>query len=470
MVQARKEPVLVNICRLSLSILLFMAAPAHALGSAQLWSNEFLPSSVNENEAGMPITWGISWGGVSPRNENEDRLFSLASVKKVITAATALRELGSDFQFSNEFTGEVDASQGVLYSPVFAVSGDPTWGASSYGESLTSRISKVVLRLKKTKVKKVVGKIDIQLLRPAVGQFHRPAGWKKDWQLQCYAALPTPVSLNGNCAELSIDSVKSVSWKTPGVSTPVENKLVAAQENSIVITPKMDTFGRVEKYVISGGFALAVSEFIPVHNNEDWLRNLLIAELSGAGIEYEEKPASPIRPKSMKAFYVDLSSKKLKDILTPFLRYSINLVGDRLNIEAPQDFITLAALMPEPADYANVTLVDGSGLMAANKMSPKTLLKILTALKTQPYFEDLYAGLPISGVNGTLQDRMDDALLKEKVHAKTGTINHVANLAGYWTKSDQSLEPFVIFTESRLSAETARGKIDEVVGEFARKN
>lgn len=465
-----KESVLTQFCRHLLILLLLASPPAFALDSMRLWSNDFLSSSVNESLYDQSITWGISWGGNSPRNENEDRLFSLASVKKVITAATSLRELGSDFKFSNEFTGELDAGLGVLLSPTFSVSGDPTWGVSAYGETLTSRVSTVVRRLLKMKVNKVVGRIEIQLLRPAVGQFKRPAAWKKEWQLVCYAALPTPVSLNGNCAELSIESEKNAAWKTAGVSTPVENKLVSAKQNSIVITPMLDTMGRVEKYVLTGGIATAVSEFVPVHNNEDWLRNLFIQELSAVGIEYEENSTVSIQSKMLKKFYVDLSSKPLKEMLVPFLRNSINLMGDRLNIEASQDFITLAALLPNPADYQNVTLVDGSGLMAGNKVSPKTFLQILDSLKKQPYFQDLYNGLPVSGVNGTLQDRMDDALLKEKVHAKTGTINRVANLAGYWTKSDQSLEPFVIFTESGLPASAARAKIDEVVAEFARKN
>jgi len=167
---------------------------------------------------------------------------------------------------------------------------------------------------------------------------------------------------------------------------------------------------------------------------------------------------------------VDLSSKPLREILIPFLQESINLVGDRLHIEAPSDFITLASLIPDPTEYQNVTLLDGSGLIAANRVTPKTFLHIMKSLKEQPYFQALYDGLPVSGVSGTLESRMNTPLLKDRVHAKTGTINGVANLAGYWTKSDQSLEPFVIFTESSLSASEARAKIDAQVADFARKN
>ncbi len=202
---------------------------------------------------------------------------------------------------------------------------------------------------------------------------------------------------------------------------------------------------------------------------EGWLKNLFIQQLRSAGISYS-KTTNLIRSQSSTTLYVDLSSKTLKEILVPFLQESINLVGDRLHIEAPGDFFTLASLIPDSAEYKDVTLLDGSGLIAGNKMSPKTFLHFLTAIQSEAYFSDLYAALPVSGVSGTLTNRMDDALLKNRIHAKTGTIDGVANLAGYWLKSDQSLEPFVIFTDSNLPASTVRAKADALVAEFARKN
>ena len=451
-------------------IILLLSPAAFATDLRSLWSNEFAIQPLKKGSINS-FVFGVSWEGGSPRNENETNLFSLGSVKKIITAATALRELGSDYQFSNEFCGDLDTAQGILFSPSFSVSGDPTWAHPSYGENLSSRILKVINELKKQKVKRVVGEIKINLLRPAVAQFHRPEEWKKEWLLECYAALPTSVSLNGNCAELAIYSRKNLGWATPGVSTPIENRLTISKVNSIVITPQLNEFGRIQKYVVSGGFASPITQSVPVHENEEWLKNIVIQQLRSSGIFYQAS-STKLKPSlnSVSHFYVDLSSKRLKEVLIPFLQDSINLVGDRLHIEAPEDFVTLASLLPDPMEYQNITLLDGSGLIAEDKISPLTFLHILKALKDQPYFEDLFNGLPVSGVSGTLESRMDDALLKGRVHAKTGTIDGVANLAGYWTKVDQSLEPFVIFTDSNVSAHVARVKIDAAVAEFARKN
>jgi len=451
-------------------LFLITSIPAHALETRQYWSTEYLPSPALKQESIIPLTFGIQWNGGSPRSENEERLFSLASVKKIITAATALRELGPEFRFRNEFRADHDEVLDTIYNPVFAVSGDPTWGHESYGENLRTRVSKIVAELNRKKIRKVVGEIKFELLKSSLGNHARPSGWKPQWQTACYAGLITPVILSGNCAQLAVYPNRRAVWITEGVSTPIVNQLNATGSDNLSVVPEMDALGRVVKYVLKGSVSRPGSVFLPVHSNETWLKNLFIAELKQSGITYFSKASPWIRHGEMKPLNVDLSSVTLREMLVPFLQNSINIVGERLYFEAPSDLITLASVLTDENDYRNVSLVDGSGLMAANRVSPKTFYKFLSGLMTQPYFADLYAGLPVSGESGTLRLRMDSELLKGKVHAKTGTIDLVSNLAGYWVKADQTLEPFVVFTESSLNATDARKKIDAIVDEFAQKN
>lgn len=457
-------------CRSIWFLLLITSIPARALETRQYWSNEFVPSEIQTKESLVPFTWGIQWQGGNPYSENQDRLFSLASVKKVITAATAIRELGPEFKFRNEFRGDHDDSQSAIYNPVFAVSGDPTWGHEAYGETLRTRVAKVVSELQRLKVKKVVGEIGIELLKPALANFARPTNWKASWQTACYAGLLTPVILSGNCAQLAIYPNRKAVWVTEGVTTPILNQMVLSTEDSLSVKPEFDSLGRVTRYILRGGMTRAASIYLPVHSNESWLKRLFVSELASVGISYYPKASRWVRHGILTTFSVDLSSKNLKEILIPFLQNSINIVGERLYLEAPTDLITLSAVVGETVDANSAVMVDGSGLMAANRITPSILYRFLSGLMQQPYFQDLYAGLPVSGVSGTLTNRMGTELLKGKVHAKTGTIDLVTNLAGYWMKSDQSLEPFVIFTESSLTATDARKKVDAIVDEFARKN
>lgn len=457
------------IYRLVCLSLILQANAAFAFQYTPLFSTDLLSSFGLHSDA-RPLTWGYFYQGHFPKYENEEKPFSLASVKKVITAATSLRVLGSEFRFANEFSGDYDSINQAIFSPVFAVSGDPTWGSPDYGESLSTRVAAVVRELQKLKVKRVVGEVKVSLLSSAVGNFARPKGWKNSWLLECYASLPTPVVLNGNCAQLVINLEKSF-WLTNGVSTPIENRLQPSKMDSVQVVPELDDLGRVKKYTLSGGISKPTSIYLPVHSNEDWLKNLFIQELKANKIEYvPSADAATLRSETTTPFYVDLSSQKLKDMLIPFLQSSINIVGERLHLEASDDLETIASLLSDPNDYQNVTLVDGSGLMAANQVSPKTFYKILSALQHQSYFHDLFAGLPVSGQSGTLKNRMNTTLLKGRIHAKTGTIDHVVNLAGYWSKQNDSLEPFVIFTDSSLIPQAARKLVDDMVDEFARKN
>jgi D-alanyl-D-alanine carboxypeptidase len=49
---------------------------------------------------------------------------------------------------------------------------------------------------------------------------------------------------------------------------------------------------------------------------------------------------------------------------------------------------------------------------------------------------EFLAQLAVGGVDGTLRARFDEPALRGRVRAKTGTLEHVASLAGYILRSD----------------------------------
>lgn len=75
---------------------------------------------------------------------------------------------------------------------------------------------------------------------------------------------------------------------------------------------------------------------------------------------------------------------------------------------------------------------DGSGLSRYNLITPGQVTSILHYL----YYSfacgpELMTVLPVSGADGTLRARMDDAQMNRRVRAKTGTMTHVSSLSGY---------------------------------------
>ena len=76
---------------------------------------------------------------------------------------------------------------------------------------------------------------------------------------------------------------------------------------------------------------------------------------------------------------------------------------------------------------------DGSGLSYQDKLSVRTVLKILGAMAKRPDFAVFRRSLSIAGVDGTLKDRMRGTAAAGNVRAKTGTLNAASSLSGYVT-------------------------------------
>jgi D-alanyl-D-alanine carboxypeptidase/D-alanyl-D-alanine-endopeptidase (penicillin-binding protein 4) len=72
--------------------------------------------------------------------------------------------------------------------------------------------------------------------------------------------------------------------------------------------------------------------------------------------------------------------------------------------------------------------VDGSGLDTADQVSCQLVLAVLQRAGTGGA---IFAGLPVAGQSGTLDDRMTGTAAQGRVHAKTGTLTTVSSLSGF---------------------------------------
>jgi D-alanyl-D-alanine carboxypeptidase/D-alanyl-D-alanine-endopeptidase (penicillin-binding protein 4) len=86
---------------------------------------------------------------------------------------------------------------------------------------------------------------------------------------------------------------------------------------------------------------------------------------------------------------------------------------------------------------------DGSGLSRYDYLSPETLVRTLAAIRRDTAFHAFYDGLPIAGIDGTIEYRMRGTAAQGNVHAKTGFIANARSLSGYVTTADGRM---LIFT------------------------
>jgi serine-type D-Ala-D-Ala carboxypeptidase/endopeptidase (penicillin-binding protein 4) len=80
---------------------------------------------------------------------------------------------------------------------------------------------------------------------------------------------------------------------------------------------------------------------------------------------------------------------------------------------------------------AGATLVDGSGLSRANRASPLSVVRLLSAIYRSDDFDPFVGSLPIAGQDGTLHNRMRRGAARWRCRGKTGTLSNVSALSGY---------------------------------------
>ena len=64
-------------------------------------------------------------------------------------------------------------------------------------------------------------------------------------------------------------------------------------------------------------------------------------------------------------------------------------------------------------------------------MTPRAVVALLKYAHGQPWFASYYASLPVAGLDGTLEDRMKSTIAAGRIHAKTGSVEHVRTRSGF---------------------------------------
>jgi D-alanyl-D-alanine carboxypeptidase len=112
---------------------------------------------------------------------------------------------------------------------------------------------------------------------------------------------------------------------------------------------------------------------------------------------------------------------------------------------------------------ARVSLVDGSGLSELNRVSPLTEMLYLARYPQLPGNQEFPLLLPANGT-GTLR-RLRHGMSRGVVHAKTGTLDNAATLAGYLGRPDGVLVLSLMYNGKRINrARAAEWELFRLLG------
>jgi len=109
-----------------------------------------------------------------------------------------------------------------------------------------------------------------------------------------------------------------------------------------------------------------------------------------------------------------------------------------------------------------VTVVDGSGLLSGNKVTPRALAHYLVSISKQTWNGDLRNSLPRPGMEGTVKG---STIYNERFRVKTGNLENVTALAGYGVDRGGREIAFAFIVESSSTLPPNVYRItDEILG------
>ena len=88
-------------------------------------------------------------------------------------------------------------------------------------------------------------------------------------------------------------------------------------------------------------------------------------------------------------------------------------------------------LMDNGLASTKIAIENGAGLSRNTRTTAKDMAEMLQFAWRQPYMPEYLASMALSGLDGTLRRRFNDADLLGKAHLKTGSLDHVTAIAGY---------------------------------------
>jgi D-alanyl-D-alanine carboxypeptidase/D-alanyl-D-alanine-endopeptidase (penicillin-binding protein 4) len=417
------------------------------------------------------IDLGVLLEGPDPYARDAEAEFKPASNTKLFVAGAALERWGADHRIPTRVRWD-ECAPGRASGLALLGEGDPSWGMAEHGETVETRFDAVAGELRARGIRAVAGPLRVAAADSRWERFEFPPGWRDEDFAECYGAPVFGFNIGSNCATFVVTGPTAGRWQERDVPVTLELRLEPGAKTAIRARPPAERNGT---WVLEGSWARGsgpVRVGIPVWDPAEWGRRLLERALARAGIAREAESCAGTEGEAF------VRSPRLAELLKPFLKDSLNPVGEalqrRLGLSVSAEGTLLEAGARELARFAEeagapARLEDGSGVSQLSLVTPRAMLALLRALRTRPDFPVLWDALPVAGVDGTLASRMRGTMAEGLLRAKTGTLTGTYNLSGYVPRYDASgrpveYVPFAMLTRTDASRRAAARAAQDRVG------
>lgn len=454
-----------SLCAHSSTDPLAQTPPALSDGTREKLDALFLEPPLTKVEAGAEVmdceTGEAVWG------HEPERPLNPASNLKLLTTAVALDLLGPAFRFQTTFLRDGPIEDGVLKGNLYVRgTGDP--------EVVYESVWKIVKDLQALGLNQIDG--DLVADDSAFDAERTIQSWTEDvldGDTQAYNPPLSALSFNFNTVAIltrpgpKLNAPVLVSLETPTSYLKVQNEAVTGKPGAAFTL----SFSR-ERSVEEGSAAaevLTLSGKMPssmeskrfyrtITDPPRYALSLLRDMMDKEGLTVTGRNRVGVTPAEAVGVYTHFSSQ-LSLLLTHMNKLSSNFIAEHVlkalgarvhggpgstdkGLQVLRDWASKAGIGWDDAVFHN-----GSGLSLENRVSAHQLASLLCHVHRNFQLRyDFVSTLPISGVDGTLRNRMKGTPAAGRVRAKTGSVRGVFGFSGFLETSSGKLLAFSFLT------------------------
>ncbi len=403
-----------------------------------------------------------------------DKLFVPASTAKLIVAVAALHAYGPARRFETAALTDSAVTDSTIPGNLYLVAG----GAP---DLTTGDIHALAERLRALGYTRVDGAL---VLDPTLfDDTPFGPGWMWDEGPVAFNAPVNAFMLNDNTVTVTVrpgarvGDTARVAISPPSAGIPVR---VDAVTERTIGGERLRIERVADTLTVTGTLALGqrpVTAWRTVPDPVAYAGSVFRAALDDAGIAVGDSVIVAAAPDSSTTTLAVIRSAPLDVLIRRFLKESHNLTGEALlkhlgntfrgtgswegGLQATRSILhTFAGI-----DSTTYRLADGSGISRYTEISPRALAMLIRAASDEfTMASELFAAMPIAGVDGTLARRLSEDPIAGTVRGKTGTMTGVSSLAGALeTREGETLVYCLLMNGFPGSSWAAREMQDRIV-------
>jgi D-alanyl-D-alanine carboxypeptidase/D-alanyl-D-alanine-endopeptidase (penicillin-binding protein 4) len=408
-----------------------------------------------------------------------------ASNNKIITTATALHHLGAEYEFSTRIYATGPVIDGVLQGDlVLRGGGDPGFGERFYPEDPLEPLTKLAEAVAAAGIRRVLGGL---LLDDSIfDRDYVAEGWPRDQLNFHYCAPVAGLSILENLVRLEVTPsgqagrpalVRLIPRDAP-FNVQGQIMTTGKKGENLIHIPRPQENGtlKVSGRTYSGNPTKAYTASVryPVH----YFGALFDAALSRAGVArardfrlvesalaYDSEEWSLLHEHRSELLPVIIITNK--ESHNHFAEQLFKLAGAKVAGRGTFRTGELAArrFMQEHGIEIDegFAMKDGSGLSRGNHVTARMLTALLGKLYGSPLRDPYIRSLPIAGMDGSLERRLEAEPYRSRVRGKTGWIREVSALSGYAQSLDGEVFAFsILFNQYKGSNAEMKGVQDAI--------